>query len=636
MAQLSRKKRKFLKDNAERLSVAELASRTGLSERQVSGALREMGFAPKGEARAQFDREHAFHSRRWLAIVALAFAVITVVIYGRAYDYHFVFDDHHAILDNKEIQDTQHLVQAFYDPDIFSDQPGRRMYRPLVTASYIINWAISEDDPGGWRPFNFVVHIGCGLLLFMLLELMITRRMIAALAAGAFTAHPACIEAVVFLAARSTLMAAFFVLLSLYFFARWCLQERRVWIVGAVAAFVGGLWCKENVLMLIAVYPVLYWALTRSSLSELFEKRALKGFLVFLGVGVLYLIARKWMLDLDTMVLERKDRNFNEQILTQAGVWWRYLGTMVWLIWLNVQRHIPVVGSLIISGRGFFGQPLVWLLGWIGVAGLVLAGYKNRLAFLGAFLAAVILIPETVTPLNMISADRRLYMPLIGMAIIAVSLFRRDRESEPKRPDVWAVCIGLVIVLYLPMSVLRMGDWRTERSLFQAALKYTPESHIAWHGLAYTYAQEQQHDKAKIYLRKALEVEKGYPPSLRLLGAVLLSENQDRKALDILKEAVKREPLAQRGWYNLGLAQMKLKMLDKAERSFKKAIEQDSYYQQAYNNLGLIYESRGNFEEAMKHYAKAARLVPGYKKYERNLERARSKYRKTHGQPPPY
>jgi len=649
MAQISRKKRKFLKENAERLSVADLASQTGLSERQVSRALREMGLAPKGATRALFDEGHAFHSRKWLALVALSMTLATLLIYGRAYDYPFVFDDHHAILDNHDIQKPDNLIKAFYDPDIFSDQPGRRMYRPLVTASYIINWAISGNDPGGWRPFNFVVHIGCGVVLFMLLDLMVTRRIIAALAAGAFTVHPGCIEAVVFLGARSTLMAAFFVVLSLYFFARWSLQERRAWLACAVAAFVGGLWCKENVLMLVPVYPILHWALTRSSFSELFEKRALKAFCIPLAIGVFYLIARKWMLDLPSVVLERKDRNFNEQILTQLGVWWRYLGTMLWPIWLNVQRHIPVVGSLVVSGRGFFGQPLVWLLGWMGVAGVVIAGAKNRMAFGGAFFAATILIPETVTPLNMISADRRLYMPLMGMAIIAASLFRRDRPREPSRPGVWAGCLAAAIVLYIPLSALRVGDWRTERSLFQSALRCTPKAHIAWHGLAYTYAQEYQNDKAVFYLKRALEAKENYPPSLRLLGAVLLSNNENRKALILLKEAVKREPLAQRGWYNLGLAYLKLGMLEQAERSFKKAIEQDPYYNQAYNNIGLIYESMGDYEQAVKNFAKAkkiveetaknlgqsAQLIPEYRKYEENLKRAGAKYRKKYGRPPP-
>jgi len=585
-----------------------------------------MGAATEGARDEGKSPKKRLHSTGWVAALAIALAVITAVVYCRSLNYPFVFDDHHAILDNDDLQNVSNLLRSFTDPDIFSDQPGRAMYRPLVTASYILNWAIFEDKSAGWRILNMAFHVGAGLFLFLLLDLFTSRRSISALIAVAFIAHPAATEAAVFMSARSTLMAAAFVLVSMYCFTRWSIENRGVVMIAvSLVAFAMGLLCKENVVMLAIVFPVIYWAVADRTLKATFSLRASAAYVAPIIIAASFMALRKWGFDLDTAVLKRRSRTEIEQLLTQSGVWWRYFGTMLWPIWLNVYRYIEIVPSVTRSGAGLFAQPIVWIGGWVAMAMLVVINYRNRMALLGGFFAAVILIPETVTALNLLSADRRLYMPLIGIAMIVASVFRRGREIEPKYAKVWIACLVAAIACYIPLSYIRIGEWRTEKSLFESTIRNTPMSHVAWHGLGYVYGQRQEFKSAIVCLNQALSIKPSYAASLRLLGAIYLKQGRLKEALPILGRAVRYEPLAQRGWYNLGVAQMMTGQIFRAERSLMKAIEQDPHYTQAYNILGLINERMGKLDQAALYFETATALDRNNEEYSNNLNRVRRK-----------
>ena len=625
MATLSKKKRDYISKNINRASIEEIAEKLGVSEAEVKREVRRMGLKTDEDRGKHEAGRLRPHSIKWTAAVTILAALFTALIYGRALNYGFVFDDHHAILDNVPLHYMYNFSKAFTDPTLFSNQPGRRMYRPIVTASYILNYVMFDERPGGWRVLNLFFHAFNGVLLFLLLDLFISRRLVSAIIAIIFIAHPAASEAVQFIAARSTLMAAFFVLVSFYCFVAWTVVRRRGWLTGGAVALALGLLCKENVIMMLAIMPIIYWAKTSATLNETFSREAWKGYLPFIIVGVVFLLMRKWGFNLNTAVLSRPGRPLYAQLLTQAGVWWIYFVSILWPINLNVYRNIDMVKSGIIPGAGIFGQPVVWVLGWILMAALVVIGRRNRMAFLGAAFAAIILIPETVTALNLLSADRRIYMPLAGAALIVASPFwEKDEKGNGVRFKVWFGLMSASLFCYVVLSVFHISDWRTEKTLFQASIRDTPKAEISWHGLAYVFAQEHQLQRAEWCLHQSLSLRPTYAASLRLLAAIYIEENRNQDALVLLEKAVRIEPMSQRGWYNLGLAQMNLDMDTEAEKSFIEAVRQDAYYHQPHNNLGIIYQKQGRMAEAVREFAEAVRLDPQNERYQLNLKRAQA------------
>lgn len=641
MNELSRKQKKFIIDNAGRISVDEMARQLGVTDRILRRALKDMGI----DAGAEIDREPPREkgksgdrrlgvvtlaaqqpSLKWIAIAAAVVIALTSIVYGRGINYPFVFDDHHAILDNIPLKNPANIIYAFFDPAIFSDQPERRMYRPIVTASYVFNMVVFKDNMIPWHLFNFIFHIANGILLFLILDYFISKKEIALIVTALFTAHPAATESVIFLAARSTIMAGTFILLSIYYFLRWSREKQNyLWLAISAASFGLGLLCKENVIMLVPLYPLIFWAATDADLSEHFDRENIIAYAVMIGIALLFMAMRTFAFDLKTAVLGRSSRPFSAQIMTQAGVWWRYFGTMFWPIWMNVYREIDLSKNLVLKGGGVFGQPNLWIIGWILMAAPVILTRRNRLAFFGAAFAVIMLLPETATTLNLLSADRRMYFPMIGLALIVASPFRRDGgiEFSAAQLKAWIALMTAILLLYIPLSIKRIGDWQTEKTLFYNSVRLTPKAYVSWHGLGFVFGQEDKLDKAELCLKQALEIDPNYGASLRLLGAIYLKQQDPAKAMPFLEKAVRVEPLAQRGWYNLGLAYMMVNDVAKGEAAFKKAVEQDKYYAQAYNNLGVIYQRQGKYEESYRQFEMAAKVEPGNGQYRRNVERAK-------------
>ena len=65
-----------------------------------------------------------------------------------------------------------------------------------------------------------------------------------------------------------------------------------------------------------------------------------------------------------------------------------------------------------------------------------------------------------------IPADHYLYMPMLGISLIAGELARRYKNA--------AVKIGIVVILAV-VTIVQTGYWRDDRSLFSHAIQINPQ-----------------------------------------------------------------------------------------------------------------------------------------------------------------
>src|SRR5580658_820264 len=81
------------------------------------------------------------------------FAVLALVTVTYANHVHngFHFDDFHTVTTNPYIRDLRNIPLIFKDADTFSTLPANRGWRPLVTTSLAIDYAIAK----GLRPAYF-------------------------------------------------------------------------------------------------------------------------------------------------------------------------------------------------------------------------------------------------------------------------------------------------------------------------------------------------------------------------------------------------------------------------------------------------------------------------------------------------
>ncbi|HEY5997713.1 MAG TPA: hypothetical protein VI078_00230, partial [bacterium] len=202
--------------------------------------------------------------KRGRLLIALAvLAALAAAVYGGTLRYPFVFDDHHTVVDNQKIRDPANVLKFFVMSDMLDErylQIG--LYRPVLFATYALNYLASGLDPAPWRLTNLALHVAGSLLLFLVLQRLCALRgrdpwPWSLLAAAAFAAHPVQSEAVVYNAARSALLMAVFALAAVLLLLRHLATGRGAWLAGSTLAYVLAVFTKETALPFAGVLVLL-------------------------------------------------------------------------------------------------------------------------------------------------------------------------------------------------------------------------------------------------------------------------------------------------------------------------------------------------------------------------------------------
>src|SRR3990172_6891724 len=193
-------------------------------------------------------------------LVLFLIALLSAIIYSNSLRNPFHFDDTHHIIDNPYLKSLRHIPDIFTDTRAFSVWEGNnRHYRPLLLLTHSINYAICGLKPAGYRLVNLTFHAGSAFLIFLIVQgmlgsskevagsrksevrskklevrskifslpsmqalrssnfLPLTSYFYIAFTAGLiFAVHPFNSEVVNYISARSSVMSAFFYLLSFY------------------------------------------------------------------------------------------------------------------------------------------------------------------------------------------------------------------------------------------------------------------------------------------------------------------------------------------------------------------------------------------------------------------------------------
>ena len=152
------------------------------------------------------------------------FILLGMGIYLNSLHNGFHYDDGHHITGNYYIKNLENIPLFFKEPRTFSIFSGAFFhYRPLVLVSHALNFYFGELNPVGYHLVNLGFHIGSSYLVFMIIRRMMGEgiSLFPPVAAGLlFLTTPFNSEVVNYISARSTVMCAFFCLLSFYFWVR--------------------------------------------------------------------------------------------------------------------------------------------------------------------------------------------------------------------------------------------------------------------------------------------------------------------------------------------------------------------------------------------------------------------------------
>jgi len=195
-------------------------------------------------------------------------AAVGIAAYLNALGHPFLFDDAGAIVDNQTIRSLWTSLAG--GPDQFPTAG-----RPLLNASFALNYAIGGLTPWGYHAVNLGVHVLCATVLFALASRVLRLPRMPAYAKGResvfatalallWVVHPMNSEIVNYATQRSEAMMALALLGTLYLGVRAITAERPTWWYAAsVLACASGMACKES----MVVAPVLMLLLDATFVS---------------------------------------------------------------------------------------------------------------------------------------------------------------------------------------------------------------------------------------------------------------------------------------------------------------------------------------------------------------------------------
>ncbi len=414
----------------------------------------------------------------------------------------FALDDVSVIVENRLIR-SLHSLPTMFTTDYWAGSLGSGiggdLYRPLVIATFAVNYAVGQLDPFGYHLVNLILHIGTCWALFVLGRALGLSSGGALASAALFAVHPIHTEAVSSVVGRAEILMSLGMLLSIicYIRSRASVQWKLRFSFASLIAFSFGLFSKEQALVLPALLALWDVGTVRVGI----EKRSWKALLgracgrysAYLIILAAYLILRGWVLE--SRLFQQTATHFLLRNNPLAGLPWdvrlptalkvagKYLSLFVWPAQLSADYSydaIPIATSI--------GEPEVLLAGlaWGALAGLGLYGYSRNLppVFFGIGFTLLTYLPVSnfLMIIGTIMGERLFYLPSAGLCLVAgAGMDRIAAWGKQARSLLWVdkMRFGLFSLLLLMLSartIIRNQDWHSTESLFQSALRVVPGS----------------------------------------------------------------------------------------------------------------------------------------------------------------
>jgi hypothetical protein len=258
----------------------------------------------KWEPAVERPNSSASHTRaagppNWFVVAVLAISI--AVVYGRALDAPFFFDDHPAITKNTSIRSLWPLIGTEEHRGPLN--PVRELptsARPLVNYSFALNYHFGGLNPRGYHVVNVLIHYLSALLLFAVVRRILrlpyfngrfasAAGWLALTAALLWSLHPLNTEAVIYVTQRTELMMACFYLATLYFSLRYWSADTRhartACLTLAVLASLSGMLSKE----VMASAPIVVLLLDRTFITGSFTSSLRRSWPLYLGLAATWI-----------------------------------------------------------------------------------------------------------------------------------------------------------------------------------------------------------------------------------------------------------------------------------------------------------------------------------------------------------
>jgi tetratricopeptide (TPR) repeat protein len=562
-------------------------------------------------------RAEAPATRTWLWCgAALATLAVVFWAYGPAMHTGFLFDD-----------TTQHFALPTASQPLSS---WIGPVRPVLMFSYWVNSRISMEDTSWYHYFNILIHALAGIFVFLVIRRLLewagaeesSRTPWAAFGTLLFLLHPLQAESVAYISGRSDSLCG---MLSCASFAAFLYRRSPAisWagVLPVLLLFGAAVLTKEQAVALPALFVLTdFWWNPQTPLRSV---RANWRLYAILALGAAGAAALFWKLIVgagagSSAGFAIKDFTWYQYLFTQFRAIFAYVFNFLLPVNLNVDWDFPI-------SRGIFEYGAIF--GLAALLALAAAAWRYRRAFplagYGYFVFLVLLSPtSSILPIKDPIADRRMYLPILGLILIAIDLLRRLKVER----KLLALGAAALMVATALATHARAEVWSDPILLWQDSALKSPNKVRAHFQLAFAYYEQGHFDLAVAEFQRTAELK---PPTADLLydwGLAYDALHQPELALAKLRQSAVLEATAQ--------VFTQIAKVDAGQQRWAEALDAlstaeklDPKFAITYVFRGKIYLNTNRAAEAVEQYQLALAIDPKVQDGQHDLAIAQSMLR---------
>lgn len=557
-------------------------------------------------ASAKSNQPVAAPSAAWrLQVVALLVAIVALLeVYGPALHGAWFLDD----------------SALPYQLPQFADAPFKAWIagvRPVLMASFWLNFQqVGNEDTYPYHLANLLLHLLNGVLVYLVIRKFlqwtaninqvninrVNSEILAIFGAGLFLLHPVQTESVSYIASRSETLSVFFALSSFVLFLYRRKKEITFPAAIAVLALLGlGLLTKEHTAALIGVFLLTDFFWNPGFSTQGIRKNWRLYLLAVAGGAAGGVFIWRTLSNSASAGFGLSDLTWYQYFFSQCRALLDYFRLFLLPTGQNLDYDFPISRTILDHGA-LFG--LVLLVAAITVAWNFRKRY--RLCAYGFFITLVLFAPtSSIVPIRDLLVERRMYLPFIGMALMAVGLLQLWKA----KPTTLAVALSGVLLVEAALTYQRNLLWANPVEMWQDSVSKSPEKARPRFQLAYSEFQAGRCADAVSEYERTAQLEK---PAYALLVDWALAYDcagNTNAAVEKLNQAAAIEPSAH-VFSQIGMEFAKaarypeaLDVLDKAERL-------DPNFAMIYAYRGGIFEKLGKTDRAAEEYRHALAIDP--------------------------
>lgn len=551
-------------------------------------------------------------------LISVSLIAITLVAFEQVRNNEFInFDDDVYVTGNPHVKKgltPEGVIWAFVATHASN-------WHPLTWLSHMLDYSLYGMNPRGHHLTNLIFHIANTLLLFLILNQMTRAIWRSSFVAALFALHPLHVESVAWIAERKDVLSTFFGMLTMWAYFRYTKRPKLGRYFSVLLIFALGLLSKPMLVTIPFVLLLLdYWPLGRFKkptdpngqspfhLHLILEK--VPFFILSAISSLMTLLAQQGGGTVGSLRIYPLDNRIANALVSYV----KYIGKMIWPSPLAIFYPYPaILPSWQVVGAGL-------LLMVVSV--LIIRGVKKSPYLLVGwfwYLGTLVPVIGLVQVGMQATANRYMYVPLIGLFIMITWGMSDVFEKWRSRKIVFAIFAGALLLVYMNLSRIQVSFWQNSITLFEHTLRVTSNNSLIHNNMGVSLVQRGRVQEAIIHYNEALRIDPHFAKAFYNLGIALGRQGKTQEAIAAYTEALRIDPNYPEAHFKVGMTLAQLGDTQEAMAYYKEALKIKPDYVEAHNNLGVLLGRQGRTKEAITHFSEALRINPDHAEVYCNL-----------------